>query len=168
MESESLIEAKDTRGCRDAVRIREQCSEHKVARDPVEERALVIAFDEGAGVFDELAVFDGGRAGGFAGAAVEAFIDMLDERIGDRCVEAGTDGSELPTVRRFWLLDFGDLALRDMDHLMDAAARGIGFQVPEAIGGARVEAQAAVDAAGVVFVSGNLAGNGWRVVHDLL
>jgi hypothetical protein len=47
-----------------------------------------------------------------------------------------------------------------MDHLVDAAAGGIGFEIPEAVGGAGVEAKAAVDAAGVVLVRGNLAGDG--------
>ena len=50
-----------------------------MARDAGEERALVVALDERAGVLDELAVLDGGGAGGFAGAAVEAFVDVLDE-----------------------------------------------------------------------------------------
>ena len=54
----------------------------------------------------------------------------------------------------------GEFALGDMNHLMDAAARGIGLEIPEAVGGAGVEAKAAVDAAGVVLVRGNLAGDG--------
>jgi len=53
-----------------------------------------------------------------------------------------------------------ELALGDMDHLVDAAAGGIGFEIPEAVGGAGVEAKAAVDAAGVVLVRGSLARNG--------
>jgi len=44
-----------------------------------------------------------------------------------------------------------------------AAAGRIGFEVPEAIGGASVEAEAAMDAAGVVLIDGNLArDNGHR------
>jgi len=42
----------------------------------------------------------------FAGAAVEAFVDVVDERFGD-----------------------GLLVQLDVDHLMDTAARRIGFEV---------------------------------------
>jgi len=55
-----------------------------------------------------------------------------------------------------------ELALGDVDHLVDAAAGGIGFEIPEAVGGAGVEAEAAVDAAGIVLVDGSLAGDGGR------
>jgi hypothetical protein len=45
---------------------------------------------------------------------------------------------------------------------MDAAARRIGFEVPETIGGTGVETEAAVYAAGVVLVDGVWAGDGGR------
>jgi hypothetical protein len=90
-------------------------------------------------VFHELAVLDAGRAGGFAGAAVETFVNVIDERIGD-----------------------GKIAQLDVDHLVDAAARGIRFEIPEAVGGASVETKTAVDAASVVFVKGSRTGNGER------
>jgi len=45
---------------------------------------------------------------------------------------------------------------------VDAAAGGIGFEIPEAVGWAGVEAKAAVDAASVVLVDGSLAGHGGR------
>jgi hypothetical protein len=76
--------------------------------------------------------------------------------------------SDLSAVRRFGWRDQGDLALRDMDHLVDTPAWGIGLQVPETVGGTSVEAQATVNAAGVVFVSGSLAEDGWRGGHDSL
>jgi hypothetical protein len=46
-----------------------------------------------------------------------------------------------------------------VDHLVDAAAWRVSFQIPKAIGGTGVETDAAVDAAGEVFVRGILAGD---------
>jgi len=99
----------------------------------------MVALNACAGVLDELAVLDAGGAGGFAGAAVEAFINVIDEGVGD-----------------------GSAVLRDVHHLADAAARGVGFETPEAVGGASVEAEPAVDAAGVVLVDGGWARDGGR------
>ena len=92
-----------------------------------------------ASVFHEFAVLDPGGAGGFAGAAVETFVNVIDERIGD-----------------------GKVAQLDVDHLVDSAARGIGFEIPEAVGGAGVETKTAVDASSVVLVDGCRTGNGGR------
>jgi hypothetical protein len=64
--------------------MRKQVAEHKLARKASEERALVVALNERAGVFDELAILDCGRACSFAGTAVQAFINVIDEGIGDR------------------------------------------------------------------------------------
>src|ERR1700704_5788636 len=102
-------------------------------------RTLVVTFDARASVFDELAVLHSGRAGGFASTAVEAFVDVIDERIGDR-----------------------KIAQLDVDHLVDAAPRRIGFEIPEAVGGAGVETETAVDAASVVFIDGSRTGDGER------
>jgi len=55
--------------------------------------------------------------------------------------------------------DAGEVGLGDVDHLVDSAARGVSLQIPKAIGGAGVETDAAVDAAGEVFVRGVLAGD---------
>ncbi|MCU1316027.1 MAG: hypothetical protein JWN63_1349 [Candidatus Acidoferrum typicum] len=90
-------------------------------------------------MLDEFSIFDPGGAGGLAGAAVETFVDVIDEGIRD-----------------------GSLVQFDMNHLMDAAAWRIGFEVPEAEGGTGVEAEAAVDAAGVVLVDGVEAWDGRR------
>jgi hypothetical protein len=112
-------------------------------------------------VLDEFPVLDAGGACGFAGAAVEAFVDVVDERVGDQRLALRGDGA----IALNFVVEFArgvalDLALGDMDHLVDAAAGGIGFKIPEAVGGAGFEAKAAVDAAGVVFVDGSLAGDG--------
>src|SRR6266699_1297399 len=111
-------------GVNDAVRIGEQVPENEVARDASEPGARIVALDARAGVLDEFSIFDPGGAGGFTGAAVETFVDVVDEGIRD-----------------------GLLVQFDMNHLMDAAARRIGFEVPQAIGGAGIEAEAAMDTA---------------------
>ncbi len=86
LQAEALIEAKNARDDGDAMGVRKQFAEHQPSGQAGEERALVIALDDGAGVFDELAVFHRGRADGFAGAAIKAFVDMIDEGSGDRAV----------------------------------------------------------------------------------
>ena len=53
----------------------------------------------------------------------------------------------------------GEIGLGDVDHLVDTAAGGVSLQIPKAIRGASVETDAAVDAAGEVFVRGILAGD---------
>jgi len=118
--------------------------EDEIARETRKKWALVIAFNARSGVLDELAVVHAGGAGGFASAAVEAFVDVIDE--------AGGDGHSF--LRRV-----GDGGLLDADHLADTSARRVRLQVPEAIGGACVEAQAAMHAAGVVLVSRDETGN---------
>src|SRR5438128_401481 len=104
--------------------------------DGGEPGAGIIALDAGAGMLNELSIFDAGRAGRFARPAVQAFVDVIDEGIGD-----------------------GLLVQFDLDHLMDAAARRIGLEVPQAVGGAGVETEAAVNATGIVFVNESLAGD---------
>jgi len=87
-------------------------------------------------VFYEFSIFNAGGTRGFARAAIQAFIDMIDEHIAD-----------------------GKLAFVHQNHLAYAAARRIGLEMPEFVGGAMIQAQAAVNAAGVILVSGNEAGN---------
>jgi hypothetical protein len=53
--------------------------------------------------------------------------------------------------------DVIEVGLGNVDHLVDAAARGVRLQIPKAIGGAGVETNAAVDAAGEIFVRRILA-----------
>ena len=136
-----MIEAKEPRGGGDAAWMREQFAKQKIASEPGKQRTLEVALDAGAGMLDELSVLDAGGAGRFAGAAVEAFVDVVDEGRGDG------DMAPLEFVR--------GLNLRDVDHLVDAAARGVGFEVPEAIGGAGAETKAAVHTASVIRVGGN-------------
>ena len=79
----ALVQTDEASKRGDAIGVRKKSAEGEIARDAGEDRALVVALDEGAGVLDEFAVLDGGGAGGFAGAAVEAFVDVLDEGFGD-------------------------------------------------------------------------------------
>src|SRR6266576_169512 len=139
LQAGALIETQNACGVNDAVRIGEQVPENEVARDASEPGAGIVALDARAGVLDEFSIFDPGGAGGFAGAAVETFVDVVDEGIRD-----------------------GLLVQFDMNHLMDAAARRIGFEVPQAIGGAGIEAEAAMDTASIVLVDRSLAGDGGR------
>ncbi len=145
LQSRALIETENAREIGNEMRIGEQMAEDEITHDAIKPRTLVIVLDACARVFDEFAVFDTGRAGGFAGAAVEAFVDVIYKGIGDGDVSL-----------KFVM----ELALRDVDHLVDASAGGIGFEIPEAIGGAGVEAEAAMDAAGVVLVDRIQAGDG--------
>jgi len=125
----------------------EKVPENEIARDTSEPGALVVAFDASAGVLDELAVFDAGGASSFASAAVETFIDVIDEGIADG------DGRRRMVIQ---------VTLKDVDHLVDAAAGRIGFEIPQAVRGTGAQAEAAVDAAGVILVGGRGAGNGGR------
>ena len=139
LQTGALIETQNACGVNDAVRIGQQVPENKVARDASEPGAGIVALDARAGVLDQFSIFDSGGAGGFAGAAVETFVDVVDEGVRD-----------------------GLLVQFDVNHLMDAAARRIGFQVPKAISGTGVEAKAAMYAAGVVLVDGGWAGDRGR------
>jgi len=136
LQAGTLVETYDVGEVDEPVRLGEQVAEHKIARDGGEPGAGIIALDAGAGMLNELSIFDAGRAGRFARPAVQAFVDVIDEGIGD-----------------------GLLVQFDLDHLMDAAARRIGLEVPQAVGGAGVETEAAVNATGIVFVNESLAGD---------
>ena len=138
-QARTLIEAQDARGVDDAMGFGEKVPENEIARGAGEPGAGIVAFDVRAGVLDEFSIFDAGGAGSFASAAVEAFVDVIDERFGD-----------------------GLVVQFDLNHLVNAATGRIGFEVPQPIGGTGVEAEAAMDAAGIVLVNGNLARDSGR------
>ena len=142
LQAGALVEAKQSGGEGDTVGVGKQALKNDVARESREERALVLVFNARAGVFDEFAVFHAGGAGGFAGAAIEAFINVADETFGER-----------------------QFAVAHQNHLADAAAGRIAFEMPEAIGRTVVQAQAAMDAARKILVNRNRAGNGLRRPH---
>ena len=62
-----------------APRIGQQAAEYQVPRNAREERTPVMLLDLRARGFDQLAVLDAGGAGGLAGTAIEALIDVLYE-----------------------------------------------------------------------------------------
>ena len=97
--------------------------EKQFAEEGVHQGAGDVAFDLGAGVFDELVVLDSRGAGGHARHTAETVVDVLAE------VEAE-----------------GSFAGGDFVHHVDAAARGVHLFAPQDVGGTRGEAKAAVDA----------------------
>lgn len=62
-------------GDAEAARVGEVLGNQKTA-EPFEERAAAAFLGEGAERADQVAVFDSGRAGGFAGEATEAGVEM--------------------------------------------------------------------------------------------
>ena len=108
LQTGTLIEAKKPGGVFDEMGSGEEMPEDEIARDAREPGTLVVAFDASAGMFDEFSILNAGGAGGFAGAAVETFVDVVDEGSADG------DGRRR-MVRK--------LALKDVDHLINAAAR---------------------------------------------
>jgi hypothetical protein len=97
--------------------------EEHAAMETFARGAMVVAFDLGAGGFDEFSVFDAGGARRHAGDATEAGVEVADPGFVDFC-QAFVGGF----------------------HEMDAAARGVHFFAPKDVGGAGGKAEAAVDA----------------------
>jgi hypothetical protein len=118
-------------------------AEAEPAQEARSQRPAIIPVDLGAGGFNQLAVLDARRAGGLAGAAIEAEVDVPDEGVGQ---------PQPPFVNQ--------------DHLVDAAAGRITLQSELAVGGAVVQAKPAVDTGGVVFPArafkAPVATLGWR------
>lgn len=107
LQAGALVEAEDAGEVGDEMWIRQQPPEDVVARNTRDPGTLAVLLDARPGMLDQLSVLDAGGAGGFAGAAVETFVNVIHERIGD-----------------------GKIAELDLNHLVDAAARGIGFEIP--------------------------------------
>ena len=83
LQAGALVEAQYAREINDAMGSRKQVAENEIASNVGEPRARIASFDARACVLDELSIFDAGGAGGFAAAAVETFIDVVDEGICD-------------------------------------------------------------------------------------
>lgn len=133
LEAGALVEANEPGREGNALGMREEPAIGEMTREAGEQRPAVVLLDLAAGVFDELAVLDARGAGGLAGAAVEALVDVPD-------IPLTGQNPELFHVK----------------HLADPATGGVGFEAPEAVGGAVVQAEAAVDTAGEILV-------GWLV-----
>ncbi|GAC1618915.1 MAG: hypothetical protein NVS9B13_07430 [Candidatus Acidiferrum sp.] len=96
LQAGALIDTEKARDRGDATRKGEQMSKDQIAREAGEKWTRIVACDFGASVFHEFAVFDAGGAGGFAGAAVEAFVDVLDKGLREGLV-AEFDVKQLAT-----------------------------------------------------------------------
>src|SRR6266567_4581984 len=83
LQTGTLIQTQQAGGVREVKRTGEQSAENEIARDASDPGAGIFAFDARAGVLDEFAVLDAGGAGGFASAAVQAFVNVIDKGAGD-------------------------------------------------------------------------------------
>jgi hypothetical protein len=156
LQARTLIQAREAGRIFDEMRSGEKLLEEEVACGARDPGALVRALDASAGVLDQFPVLDAGRAGRFAGAAVKAFVDMLDKGIADARLRLGLASQRRARLRR----RDTDLALKDVKHLVDPPARRIRFQIPQSVCGTRVEAQPAMDAPRVILVRRHWSGNG--------
>src|SRR5207249_9766688 len=115
--------------------MRKYSAEEEPAKEARAQRALVIFLDLPARRFDQAAVLDSGRARRLAGAAVETQVDVPDKTLAQR---------QPPALH--------------LDHLVDPAARRVHLHAQLAIGGATVQAQAAVDTLRIELPARRLAG----------
>ncbi len=88
-------------------------------------RPAMVLLDVRAGRLDQAVVLDARRARGHARHAAEAAVEVLDDGVGQR-----------------------HRAVDEAAHQVDAAARRVHLLVPERVGRARRQAEAAVDAVG--------------------
>src|SRR5246127_212726 len=116
----------------------------KIAREPRQEWPLVIALNPRTCELHKLAVFNSRRARRFARAAIQALIYVLDKRYVHR-----------------------RMALVHADHLLNSAPRRICFQMPQPIGWAMIQAQAAMHAARVVFIDRLQSGDAVCFAHKI-
>ena len=102
LQAGALIETQQAADEGEARGVGKQLAKAEPAQEAGDERAAVVLLNLRAGGFDELAVLDAGGAGGLAGAAVEAEVNVADEAL-----------AELQA------------AFVDQNHLVDAAARRV-------------------------------------------
>ena len=108
--------------------IGQQVAIEELACEAPAQRPAKLLLDACPRLLDQLAVFHAGRADRFTGPAVQAPVNVPHEA---RIRMAAT--------------------VFDLKHLLDAAAGRIGLLPPESIGGAVVQTEAAVHAAGIVL-----------------
>src|SRR6266850_935527 len=121
-----LIEPKQSRPTREQRIVAQHFGENIVSYRTLQPRPRRFALDKRAGAFYDAAILDAARTRRLTGAAIEAAVDVGDERLGNR---------QLPLVH--------------LRNLVDAPARRIHLRPQHAIGGARVQAEAAMDAGGI-------------------
>ena len=100
-----------------------QHRERRGAQHAVETPAPMLVFDLGARRLDQAVVLHARRARADAGHAAEAAVEVLNDRVGHR-----------------------ERALRQADHQLDPPARRVHLLVPQRVGRAGRQAEAAVDA----------------------
>jgi hypothetical protein len=83
LQAGALVQTDDPRREGDAFGIRQNAAIDEIARDAREPRPPILALDPGAGVFDECAVLNARWAGGFASPAIQAQVDVADERVAE-------------------------------------------------------------------------------------
>ena len=147
LQSRALIETQQPRYPGDATWMRKQLTIGDMPRHARKNRPPIVALNASPGILHQLSVFHAGRACGFARPAVQASVNVLDKRIGDRHV-----------------------AQLDVNHLSNPATGRIRLQIPEPVGGAGIQAEPAMNATRVVFVdrlqSGNAGRGHARLHHD--
>src|SRR5579872_1085734 len=129
LQSRVLVDSQKARNEGYAIRVGKQAAKYEIAREAREKWPPIILFNLRASCFDQLAVFDARGTCGFARSAIQAPIDVRDERVAKR-----------------------EMALVDKYHVTNSAARRIGFQAPEFVRRTIIQAQAAVNAARVVVI----------------
>ena len=134
LQAGALIKVEQARQDGDAARVRQQARETQ-NRAPAREKngRSIILLDLRARGFHQLAVFDARGARRLAGAAIQALIDMLHEGIAER-----------------------QAALIHQHDLANSPAGRIGFEAPEFVCRAMIQAQAAVNAVRVVVIRGDV------------
>lgn len=130
------------KGDRQASGMGEDAADEDTAEEGLNRVATVDTVEVIAGGFEEVSVGDAAGAGGFAGAAAEAKV-------------------EVPDGGAVW----GKAPRGEGTHQVDASARGIVFVAGFEIGGAGGEAEAAMDAGGCALriEEGGRGAGGWGV-----
>jgi hypothetical protein len=131
LEAGTLVQPQGGHEVAKALGVREEESKDEAAGQPGCGGSAAVAEDLGSGFFHELAIADAGRADGLTVAALEAKVEVADDGLAD-----------------------GDTALAQRAHEVEPAAGRLGLQTELPVGGAVVEAEAAVDAAQDVLKGG--------------
>src|SRR5882724_5841501 len=118
-----LIEPKQSRPTREQRIVAQHFCENILPHHALQPGSWRFGLDQRARAFYDAAILDAARTRRLTGAAIEAAVDVGDERLGNR---------QLPLVH--------------LSNLVDAPARRIHLRSQHAIGGARVQTQPAMDA----------------------
>src|SRR5712692_2635499 len=129
LQAGALIEAEETGGVDDEMRGRQQVAEDVIAHDAGQGGTLVAALDAGASIFDKLAVFDAGRAGG-SGRAANRLRDSTSGTWGKRSGRGRNERSGRSPHRQASGRGWGAWAWCGSVRRNDDKAAGAGSEVP--------------------------------------